>query len=171
MASAGAGHSSADSRGSQLKHALQLEYLTVGWNVVEGVVAVTAALAAGSVALLAFGIDSFVEVSSGLVLIWRLRAEEGMKDAEALDRLDRRARRLVAVSLFALATYVLFDAVRALIERERPEPTLVGLALTALSLFVMGWLARAKRRTARKCSAARPWRPTRFRRQPAGGSP
>jgi len=138
-----------DRRGPQLQHALQLEYLTVGWNVVEGVVAVAAALAAGSVALLAFGVDSFVEVSSGLVLIWRLRAEERMKDLDAVERLDHRARRLVAVSLFALAAYVLFDAVRALIEGERPEPTPVGLALTALSLVLMGWLARAKRRAAR----------------------
>jgi hypothetical protein len=71
--------------------ALRLEYLTVGWNAVEGVIGVWAALAAGSVALLGFGIDSFVEGASALILIWRLRAEESAKDAAAVDALDRRA--------------------------------------------------------------------------------
>lgn len=136
-------------RRAQLRTALQLEYLTVSWNVFEGVVAVTAALAAGSVALLAFGIDSFVEVSSGLILVWRLRAEEGMTDRDAVERLDRRAQKLVAISLFALAAYVAFDALVSLLERAEPQPTLVGLVLTAVSLAVMAWLARAKRRAAR----------------------
>lgn len=135
-------------RAAQLRTALQLEYLTVGWNVIEGLVAVTAALASGSVALFAFGVDSFVEMSSGLVLVWRLRAEDGTLGPEAVERLDRRARKLVAVSLFALAGYVAFDALAALIQSAKPEPTLVGLALTGLSLAVMGWLARAKRRAA-----------------------
>ena len=83
------------SRARTLAHALRLEYLTVGWNVIEGVVAIAAALAAGSVALLAFGIDSFVECASGAILIWRLRAEKTAKDAAAIERLDRRAHQLV----------------------------------------------------------------------------
>jgi divalent metal cation (Fe/Co/Zn/Cd) transporter len=140
--------SSAEARGFQLQHALRLEYLTVGWNMVEGVVAVAAALAAGSVALLGFGIDSFVETASGLILIWRLVAERRAEDLRAIEDLDRRARRLVAASLFALAAWVAFDATYSLWTGERPQPTLVGIAVTAISLGVMWWLARAKRQAA-----------------------
>ena len=131
-----------------LAHGLRLEYLTVGWNVVEGFVAVAAALAAGSVALLGFGIDSFVETASGLILIWRLRAEGQAIDQEAVERVERRAQRLVSASLVALAAYVTYDAVTTLVAGERPAASPVGLALAALSLGVMWWLARAKRRTA-----------------------
>jgi divalent metal cation (Fe/Co/Zn/Cd) transporter len=132
-----------------LRRGLRLEYLTVAWNVVEGLVSVAAAMAAGSVALLGFGMDSFVEMTSGLVLIWRLRAERRARDAEAIERLDQRAHKLVALSLLLLAAYVAFDAVKALIIREKPEPTLAGVAITTLSLTVMWWLARAKRHAAR----------------------
>lgn len=135
-------------RAHTLAKALRLEYLTIGWNVVEGVVAVTAALAAGSVALLAFGIDSFVECTSGAILIWRLRAEKTAADVAAIERLDRRAHQLVGASLFALAAWVAFDAAKALWAQERPEPSVVGLVLLALSIAVMYWLARAKRRAA-----------------------
>jgi divalent metal cation (Fe/Co/Zn/Cd) transporter len=139
-----------EGRAGVVRRALRLEYLTVGWNIVEGVIAVSAALAAGSVALLGFGIDSFVESTSGGVLIWRLKAERSGMDAEAVERLDRRAHKLVALTLFALAAYVLFDAGKALWLRERPEPSPVGIALTALSLLVMMWLAKAKRRAAKE---------------------
>lgn len=128
--------------------ALRLEYLTVGWNAVEGVVGVWAALAASSVALLGFGIDSFVEGLSALILIWRLRAEEGAKDERAIAALDRRAHKLVALSLFALAAYVAYEAVASLWQGERPRPSAVGMALTSISIVVMVWLARAKRRAA-----------------------
>ena len=136
------------SRGSLLRQALRLEYLTVGWNLVEGVIAVSAALAAGSVALLAFGIDSFVESTSGTVLVWRLLAERRITADDRVEAIERRAQRLVATSLFALAAYVLFDSLKTLALQERPEPSAVGIALTGLSIGVMWWLARAKRRTA-----------------------
>jgi divalent metal cation (Fe/Co/Zn/Cd) transporter len=143
------GEAIAPPRQDLLRRGLRLEYLTVGWNVVEGGVSVAAAVAAGSVALFGFGMDSFVETTSGLVLIWRLRAERWARDPEAIERLDQRAHKLVALSLLALAAYVAFDAVKALVTREKPEPTLVGIAITTLSLTVMAWLARAKRRAAR----------------------
>jgi divalent metal cation (Fe/Co/Zn/Cd) transporter len=139
----------AEGRSTHLARALRLEYLTVGWNVVEGVVAVTAAVFAGSVALLGFGIDSFVEMASGLILVWRLRAESRHMDGAAVARLDRQARRLVAASLFALAAWVAADAVHTLWTQDRPSPTLVGIALTLVSMAVMRWLARAKRSAAR----------------------
>jgi divalent metal cation (Fe/Co/Zn/Cd) transporter len=137
------------SRDAALRRALRLEYLTVGWNVVEGVIGVSAALAAGSVALLGFGIDSFVESTSGAVLIWRLRAERRARDPEAIEALDRRAHKLVALTLFALAAYIGVDALKALWLREAPEASVVGIVLTSVSLSAMWLLARAKRRAAR----------------------
>jgi divalent metal cation (Fe/Co/Zn/Cd) transporter len=138
----------ADVRESLLRRALGLEYLTVGWNILEGLVAVTAALAAGSIALLGFGIDSFVECASGLVLIWRLTAERRGIDEEAVERFDRRAHKLVGASLFLLASYIALDAAHALWRQERPEPSIVGIVLTTVSIAAMAWLARAKRRAA-----------------------
>ena len=136
-------------REAHLTRGLRLEYLTVSWNVVEGVIAVSAALAAGSVALLGFGVDSFVESASGAVMIWRLRAEQRHRlDAAQLDAIEGRARRCVAVSLFLLAAFVAFDATETLLSGDRPLFSGVGVALTSLSLVVMLWLARAKRRVA-----------------------
>jgi len=136
-------------RAGLLRRALQLEYLTVGWNVLEGAIAVGAALAAGSVALLGFGIDSFVECVSGATLIWRLRAEaSGRRDEGAIQVVERRAERLVGVSFFLLAGYIAFDAVTTLLAQERPEASPVGIAITAISIGVMLWLASAKRRMA-----------------------
>ena len=132
-------------RNDLLRRALRLEWLTVGWNVIEGLVAVAAALAAGSVALLGFGIDSFVESASGGILVWRLVAEKRAVDHHAIERLDRRARRLVAISLFALALYIVIDASLSLWRAERPGASPAGIVVTILSMLVMVWLARAKR--------------------------
>ena len=131
-----------------LERALRLEYLTVGWNVIEGAIALAAALAAGSVALLGFGIDSFVESASGLVLVWRLRAEGSGGDHAAIEQLDRRAHRLVGLSLFLLAAYIAGDAALSLWRHEVPTRSFVGIVLTVVSIAVMLWLARAKRRAA-----------------------
>jgi divalent metal cation (Fe/Co/Zn/Cd) transporter len=140
---------SSGTRRQLLRRALRLEWLTVGWNVAEGLIAVAAALAAGSVALLGFGIDSFVESASGGILVWRLLAERrNAADLHATERLDRRARKLVALSLFALALYVAVDASMALWRSERPDASPVGIALTCVSMVVMLWLAQAKRRAA-----------------------
>jgi len=128
--------------------ALRLEYLTVGWNVVEGMIAVAAALAAGSVALLGFGIDSFIESASGFVLIWRLLAEKHGRHRESIEVLDRRAHRMVAGSLFLLAAWIVYDAGTALLGREMPQASTAGIVLTSVSIVVMLWLGRAKRRAA-----------------------
>jgi divalent metal cation (Fe/Co/Zn/Cd) transporter len=138
----------AATRPDLLRRALRLEYVTVGWNIVEGVVAIGAALAAGSVALLGFGIDSFVESASGSVLIWRLLAERRSTDAERVEEVERRARKLVALSLILLAAYIAWDSVTSLLAGERPEPSLVGIGLALASLAAMWWLARQKRRVA-----------------------
>lgn len=141
--------SSAADRSALLTRGLRLELLTVGWNLIEGGIAVLAAIASGSVALLGFGIDSFVESISGSVLIWRLGSEKrGTTDEEAIERIERRAERLVGISFFALAAYVTFDAVTSLINQERPDVSVVGIVLASVSIVVMLWLASAKRRTA-----------------------
>lgn len=138
----------AAARTDLLARGLRLEYLTVGWNVVEGLVAIAAGMAAGSVALIGFGFDSFVESISGSILIWRLRAEAmGTSDEERIEQIERRAERLVGFSFLALGAYVGYQAIHSLVSRDEPAPSPAGIALTILSLAVMLWLARAKRQT------------------------
>lgn len=134
-------------RRALIRRGLLLEYLTVGWNILEGIIAIAAGVASGSVALIGFGMDSFVESISGSILIWRLRAEWGGADAERVEQIERRAERLVGIAFLVLAAYVAFEAARALLAAEAPDASPVGIVLTALSIVVMLWLARAKRRT------------------------
>ncbi|MGH3664972.1 MAG: cation transporter, partial [Egibacteraceae bacterium] len=116
-----------------------------GYNVVECVVAIAAGVAAGSVSLVGFGLDSAVEVSASLVLLWRLRQERrGGCMAEA----DRGATRLVAMCFGALALWVGYEALGQLLAGTRPAAAPVGIVLAAASLVVMPVLARAKRRLA-----------------------
>ncbi|MXZ54100.1 MAG: hypothetical protein F4Z34_13040 [Acidimicrobiaceae bacterium] len=118
---------------------------TIGWNVVEGAVAVAAGVAAGSVSLIGFGLDSGIEVSAAVILAWRLAQERrtGCKQDA-----DKRAQRLIAMSFAALAVYVGVESTRDLVLAQRPEESPVGIAIAALSLVVMPVLALAKRRLA-----------------------
>ena len=118
---------------------------TIGWNVVEGVVAIAAGIAAGSASLIGFGLDSGIEVSAAAILAWRLAQE---RRTGCKQEIDRRAQRLVAVSFAALALYVGIESVRDLAMADRPDGSLVGIVVAALSLVVMPYLARAKRRLA-----------------------
>ena len=131
-----------------LNRGLLLEYVTVGWNVVEGIVAISAGVLAGSPALIGFGADSFIESASGGVLIWRLAGERsGRHDPEGVERIERRAERLVGASLLGIAVYIAFEAIRALLTAAAPDASPIGIGLTAISIPAMVWLARAKRRT------------------------
>jgi divalent metal cation (Fe/Co/Zn/Cd) transporter len=124
-----------------------LTALTIAWNSLEAIVALLSGLAAGSIALVGFGLDSVVEVSSALVIVWRLTRHGG--DAEANERAERRAVRLIALTFFAIAAYVTYDAGAKLLGvSAEPEHSTVGLVLVALSLVVMPALAWAKRRVA-----------------------
>lgn len=138
-------------RVAQVSRGIRLEYLTIVWNLLEGMVAVFSGAVAGSVALIAFGVDSFIECSSGSVLLWRLHSERRGRSPE---RLEKVALRLVGVSFLLLATYVAFQAIADLWKREAPERSLIGIGLALLSLIVMPWLARQKRRTAQSLSSA-----------------
>lgn len=133
------------SRENAVRRARWFNAATIGWNSVEGVVAVVAGLAAGSVTLIGFGFDSAIEVSAALILAWRLRQERKEGCTQESDRLATRA---IAVSFAILAAYVAYDAVTDLAARARPESSVPGLVLAALSLAVMPSLARAKRRLA-----------------------
>ena len=123
-----------------------LEYLTIIWNVLEGIISVGAGLLAGSIALVGFGIDSFIESLSGGALLWRLHLDA----PERRDRAEKIALRVIGVSFLLLAAYVTVDAAKSLINREPPEATYLGIAIAALSLVVMPILARAKRRVAKE---------------------
>lgn len=133
------------SRDDAVRRARWLNAATIGWNSVEGVIAVLAGLAAGSVSLVGFGFDSAIEVSAALILTWRLRQESKEGCTQESDRLATRA---IAVSFGVLAAYVAFDAITDLAARNHPQSSLPGIALAALSLGVMPSLARAKRRLA-----------------------
>lgn len=133
-------------RRSLIRKGRYLEYFTVGYNSLEGVIAVTAGLIAGSVALVGFGFDSLIEVTSGAVLLWRLHVDV---DEERRERVEAISLRLVGVCFVLLAIYVSYDSISSLIRREAPEESLVGIALAAVSLIVMPLLVRAKRKVAR----------------------
>lgn len=122
-----------------------LLWLTVAWNVVEGVIAVSSGVVAGSVALVGFGLDSFVEVTAALVLLWRLRAAE---DDERAERRERVAHRVVGSTFLALAAYICAESVYVLATRDEPEASTVGLVLAIVSLVVMPVLGVTKRRNA-----------------------
>ena len=131
------------------RRALALSWFTVGYNIVEGLLSVFAGAAAGSIALVGFGADSFVESLSGGIMIWRF-SRHGRVSREQEERIEHRATKLVGLSFFVLAAYVVFEAVRKLVLGEAPEPTVLGIVVPAVSLVVMPALFLAKRHTARR---------------------
>ena len=134
------------SRPALVRRGLALNWLTIGYNVVEAIVAIGAGVVSGSVALLGFGLDSVIEVTASGAAQWRLRTD---LDAEGRERVERTTHRIIGWSFLALAVYVVVDSANALLRREQPERSVVGLVLLALSAIVMPILARAKRRVAR----------------------
>jgi divalent metal cation (Fe/Co/Zn/Cd) transporter len=132
------------------RRALWLEYFTIGWNVIEGVVAIGAGIIAGSVALVGFGVDSSIEVISALGLLWRLRKAGPTATVAEESAAERRALYVVAATFFLLAAYISFEAITALIGREAPDRSTVGLVLSVLSLAIMPALAYMKQRTGRQ---------------------
>lgn len=130
-------------REAAVRRANLLNRITIGYNAVEGVVAVLAGIAAASVSLIGFGLDSAVEVSTSLVLAWRLR-QERQAGCRAED--DRRATRAIAVCFAALALWVGYEATTQLLGREQPSVSVVGIVVAAVSVVLMPLLARAKKR-------------------------
>ena len=141
-ATAAAAVSAAD-RARLGRRAQLLAGASVSYNLVEGVIALVAGLVAGSVALVGFGLDSAIEVSSGLIILWQFRHR-------LPESREQQALRLIAVSFFALAGYVGFESLRALVTGAQPDASPVGIALAIASLSVMPFLAWAQRRTGRQ---------------------
>ena len=134
------------SRADLVRRGRYLEYFTIGYNSLEGLIAVAAGLIAGSIALVGFGFDSLIEVTSGAALLWRLHADV---DEERRERVEAISLRIVGVCFVVLAIYVSYDSVKSLIRREAPEESLIGIVLAAVSLVIMPLLVRAKRKVAR----------------------
>jgi len=134
-----------DDRPALVRRGLLLNYATIGYNAAEAIVALAAGFVAGSVALVGFGIDSAIELTSAGAAQWRLRAD---LDSHRRERVERITVRIIGWTFLALAAYVTVESARSLLLREEPERSLVGVVLLALSAVVMPLLARAKRRVA-----------------------
>lgn len=117
--------------------ALVLSFFTVGYNLIEGVVAMVGSSLSGSIALLGFGLDSFVESLSGMVMIWRFWRFEPEADEEEFEQIESQAARFVAYTFFVLGGYVFYDAGTALYRQEAPETSLIGIVLGIASVIVM----------------------------------
>jgi divalent metal cation (Fe/Co/Zn/Cd) transporter len=132
------------------RRALWLEYFTVGWNVIEAVVAIAAGVGAGSVALIAFGADSAIEVISAVGQLWRLRKAGPHAPVREEGAAEKRALYVVAITFFLLAIYITWEAATSLISRGEPLTSQVGLILAVLSLVVMTVLALVKQRVGKE---------------------
>jgi len=129
----------------------RLEYFTIAWNSLEGLVAVVAGTIAGSISLVGFGIDSFIEVTSGATLLWRMSVDANQQTRERNERLSIR---VVGICFIALAVYVAYESVFDLIGKKAPEHSLTGIVLACVSLVVMSILSRAKNRVASELGSA-----------------
>ncbi len=129
----------------------RLEYFTIVSNALEGVVAVVAGAIAGSISLVGFGIDSFIEVTSGSVLLWRMSVDEEVQHRELN---ERRALRIVGVCFLLLTAYIAYESVLDLWSRRTPEHSIPGIVLACISLVVMPLLSRAKRKVGRALGSA-----------------
>jgi divalent metal cation (Fe/Co/Zn/Cd) transporter len=123
----------------------KLEYFTILYNSIEGLVAIAAGIIAGSIALIGFGFDSVIEVTSGAVLLWRLYADV---DEAKRKHIEAISLRIVGVCFIALAAYLIYDSTSSLIHRTAPARSLPGIILAAVSVVVMPYLAREKRKVA-----------------------
>jgi divalent metal cation (Fe/Co/Zn/Cd) transporter len=126
-----------------------LSWLSLGWMALEGAVAVAAGIAASSIALIGFGLDSVIEGLASAIIVWRFTGRR-MFSHEA----EERAQKLVAAQFFLLAPYVTFESVQALFGAERPDVSPVGIALAATSMVLMPALGIAKQRLARRLGSA-----------------
>lgn len=135
----------AATRPALVRRGLRLNYLTIGYNTLEAIVAIAAGLVAGSVALVGFGVDSVIEVTASLAAQWRLRAD---LDPVRRERVEHLTVRIIGGTFLALAAYVTYESINTLVAREQADGSVVGVILLAMSVIVMPLLARAKRRIA-----------------------
>jgi divalent metal cation (Fe/Co/Zn/Cd) transporter len=138
-------------RAQHVRRGVLLEWFTIIYNSLEGLIALAAGFLSGSIALVGFGFDSAIEVTSGAALLWRLRGDASERTR---DRLEAAALRIVGVCFLVLALYVSYDALQALVSREAPQRSVTGIVLAVASLIVMPLLAHAKRGVAGSIASA-----------------
>lgn len=138
-------------RKAVVRRGRSLEYFTIAWNALEGLVAVVAGAIAGSISLVGFGIDSFIEVTSGSVLLWRMSVDAEVHRRELN---ERRALRIVGVCFLLLAAYIAYESALDLWSRRAPEHSIPGIVLACVSLVVMPLLSRAKRKVGHALGSA-----------------
>ena len=139
-----------DNRASQVKRGRRLEYFTIIYNSLEGIIAIVAGVVAGSIALVGFGFDSLIEVTSGVALLWRLHSDA---DESRRERMESVTLRIVGICFILLALYVSYASIKSLVRHEAPNESRPGIILAIVSLIVMPLLVRAKRRVARSISS------------------
>ena len=138
-------------RTTLVRHGRRLEYFTIVWNAIEGLVAVVTGLIAGSISLVGFGIDSFIEVTSGSVLLWRMSVDA---DVHRRETNEKWALRIVGACFLVLAAYIAYDSILDLWSKRAPEHSIAGIVLACVSLVVMPILSRAKRKVGRSLNSA-----------------
>lgn len=136
---------STSKRRELVRRGQRLEYFTIGYNSLEGLISIVAGAIAGSVSLIGFGLDSLIEVTSGAALLWRLHHDLNPSRRE---QVERTALRVVGGCFIALALYLLYESGSTLIRHVEPEHSIPGIIVAAVSVVVMPLLARAKRRVA-----------------------
>jgi divalent metal cation (Fe/Co/Zn/Cd) transporter len=134
------------SRAEALSAAIGLSFLTIGWNMVGGVVAVTSAVIYSSLSLAAFGLSMLIDTTASGALVWRFKLE--IRDPEAADRVERRAEVAIGIAMVAAALYLVLLSAHALWRGSHPETSLFGIVVSFASLAFLPWLARSKWRVA-----------------------
>src|SRR5215475_13239814 len=138
-------------RQSIARRGKRLEYFTIGWNTLEGVVAIIACAIAGSISLVGFGLDSFIEVASGTALLWRMLVDA---DESRRERNEKLSLRIVGGCFLALAVYIAWESIGELLTKRAPDHSIPGILIAIVSLIVMPLLSRAKRQVGRQLASS-----------------
>jgi len=138
-------------RQAMAKRGIRLSYFTIAWNSLEGLIAIVAGAVAGSISLVGFGIDSFIEVISGTTLLWRMTVDA---DVQSRERNERLSLRIVGICFFSLAVYVAYESCSDFIAGKAPEHSIPGIILACISLVVMPILSRAKKKVSHELRSA-----------------
>jgi divalent metal cation (Fe/Co/Zn/Cd) transporter len=141
-------------RASDIRLGVRIEVISILWMVIEMAISIGAGIAAKSVLLTAFGLDSLIELVSGFILLWRLSTENRGGDLKSVERSERRATWIVAVTLGLLCAYVLISSVFGLLTHAKPESSFIGIGISGAALLIMPFLAISKRRISKRINSA-----------------
>jgi len=139
------------SRAAISRRGRNLEYFTIIWNTFEGLVAIIAGAIAGSISLVGFGLDSFIEVTSGAALLWRMTVDA---DIHGREHNEKRALQIVGLCFIGLSVYIAYESVTDPLQKRTPEHSIPGMILACVSLIVMPVLSRAKRKVGTELGSA-----------------